>query len=95
MMKLVKIKDNINLKQLEELGFREIKENDFANPGCANCYILEDGIVGIKIDKKTRRIEICLYNEDYLYDDVSDIDLAKIFYNLIKRGLVEGGKERC
>ena len=95
MMKFVKIKDNINLKQLEKLGFREIKENDFANPGCVNCYILEDGIVGIKIDKKTRRIEIVLYNEDYLYDNVSNIDLAKVYYDLIQMGLVEGGKERC
>lgn len=93
MIKFVKIKDNINLKQLEKLGFREIKENDFANPGCADCYILEDGIVGIKIDKKTRKIEIVLYNEDYLYDNVSDIDLAKIFYDLIQMGLVEEGKE--
>ena len=93
MMKFVKIKDNINLKQLEKFGFREIKENDFANPGCADCYILEDGIVGIKIDKKTRKIEIVLYNEDYLYDNVSNIDLAKVYYDLILMGLVEEGKE--
>lgn len=87
-MEFIKIRDDIDLKELEKFGFREIKDNDFANPGCTDCYIIENGIVGIMVDKHTRKIDIGLYNEDYIFDDISNIDLAKIFYELIQRGLV-------
>lgn len=91
-MEFVKIRDDIDLKELENLGFREIEEKCFANPGCADCYIVEDGIVGIMVDKYTRRIDIALYNEDYTFDDLSPVNLAKIFYKLTQMGLIEGGQ---
>lgn len=71
---MLKIKDNVDLKELEKFGLCEVEfgyVNDF-------CYFER-----IFIDKENRHINFC----GEWYGD--DFDFIDIIFNLIQAGLVE------
>ncbi len=72
---MLKIKDNVDLKELEKFGFKHI------NNGYINTYLNNKasyGLNGIQIDTETRE----LYAE-LMFEQV------ELFYNLIKADLIE------
>ena len=72
---MLKIKDNVDLKELEKFGFEKIDN------GYINTYLNNKanyGLNGIQIDTETRE----LYAE-LMFEQV------ELFYNLIKADLVE------
>lgn len=74
---MLKIKDNVDLKKLEEFGFEFIKGD------VSDYYNLEndeDESDYIVIDADTREIRICSINAKQIDDTI---------YNLIEAGLVE------
>lgn len=73
---MLRIKDNINLKELKKFGFLEAEQY---------YYPKEDCVVELRISKTDRRLYIIAY--DLEYDVIiEDIDLL---FDLIKAGLVE------
>ena len=74
---MLKIKDNVDLKELEnyELHYNRFEDEE----GVDECYCNTI----IDIDKKTRKFEINLFNSDLTYDELDGI------FELIQAGLVE------
>lgn len=72
---MLKIKDNVNLKELEKFGFEKI-DNGYINTYLNNKASY--GLNGIQIDTETRE----LYAE-LMFEQI------ELFYNLIKADLVE------
>lgn len=79
---MLKIKDNIELKELEKFGF---EKNSFAR-----CYLKD---ISTEYDKNTifikkdnRRIIIDHYQDEYGSTDIDNLDTL---YDIIKAGLVE------
>ena len=92
---MLKIKDSVSLTELNNFGLRKSNKSDeYANPGCSNCYVINDGVLALTVDIRDRRVGIDLHNEDYLYDDLKEINLTEILYDLIKADLVEKIEEK-
>ena len=73
---MLRIKKDVDLKELEKFGFKEIK-NDFIHT-----YLINEasyGFNGIEIDVKTRE----------LYIEILDNSMPSILYELIQANLVE------
>lgn len=80
---MLKIKDNVNLKELEKYGFHKPNSTTLKNVGYENI----DGIWIIKEDKKLR-----ITNSDKI-NGFYDNALSNNLYDLIQDGLVEKVKE--
>lgn len=65
-MKMLKIKDEVSLKQLEKYGF---KKKYYYN---AICIIREDRQHDIFFDLKTRKLLFCNFGYDVLFDMIKD-----------------------
>jgi hypothetical protein len=77
---MLKIKGNVDLKELEKFGFREIK-NEFVHT-----YLINQasyGLNGIEINVETRE----------LYIEILDNSMSIILYDLIKADLIEKSDE--
>ena len=73
---MLRIKDNIDLKELKKFGFLEAEQY---------YYSKEDCVVELRISKTDRRLYIIVY--DLEYDVIiEDIDLL---FDIIEAGLVE------
>lgn len=77
---MLKIKDNIDLKELEKFGFKGIGCNYICN--LIGSY--PDDFIEIQINKQDRELILCI-NTDY---SIVDTELA-VLYDLIQAGLVE------
>jgi hypothetical protein len=79
---MLKIKDNVDLKELEKFGFINADEKYY--PTKKNDLI----------DRKSKNIYICKDREitQMIYDEYDEIDLD-IIYDLIKADLVEKVEE--
>ena len=79
---MLKIKDNVYLKELEKFGFEEENDRFFKKQ---NIFGVDEGLT---IDKRTRKIGWNTYtdliDEDWLFDNIFD---------LIKADLVEKVEE--
>ena len=73
---MLKIKDNVDLKELEKFGFKKIRFNEFRN-----YYNKEENDIDYFIWEDTRIIEINSNNYDR--------ELDNLLYDLIKADLVE------
>jgi len=80
---MLKLKDNVDLKELEKFGFEEYKEHDGYVYDIIP-YIKDKQYSYIEIFNETRRIS-CL---EYVEDEYVQIAIEKLF-DLIKAGLVE------
>ena len=76
---MLKIKDNVDLNELEKYGFRKPNSTTLENVGYENI----DGIWILKKDKKLRIV--CSDKINGFYDNT----LSNSLYDLIKDGLVE------
>ena len=76
---MLKIKDNVDLKELEKYGFEKGLKHGFDSP-IATVYITLSRKVIIVSPNN------CWWDKEYYYNYQSDTD---IIYNLIKDGLVE------
>ena len=77
---MLKIRDEIDLKELEKFGFKEIKNN------WIHTYLLNPvsyGFNGIEIIVQTRE----------LYIEVLDNSMSELLYDLIKADLIEKKEE--
>lgn len=70
---MLKIKNNVDLKELEKYGFKEEKDD----------YLLENNDCMVKISKENKKIFICDDSE------IAKFHGGLILYGLIKAGLVE------
>lgn len=80
---MLKIKDNVDLKELEKYGFEFISEDE--PYGYYIKYIFIDRMgkeIGYQIDNDTRLIKMN-------FDSISWFKLDNTLYDLIKDGLVE------
>lgn len=75
---MLKIKDNVDLKELEKYGFKYDKGYEWQNVICYK-YVYEDYCIEAFKD------EIRMY----IFEDGLFIDIPEIIYDLIKDGLVE------
>jgi hypothetical protein len=76
---MLKIKDNVDLKELEKYGFTQGFRRGFNNP-VVTVYITRGrNVVIVSPDN-------CWWDNEYYYNYGSDTD---IIYDLIKDGLVE------
>ena len=75
---MLKIKDNVDLKELEKYGFVEYKK-EYAR------HYKSD--IETYIDKETR--ELRDYDTDYRFTMIKDLGESTRAYDLIKDGLVE------
>lgn len=87
---MLKIKDEVDLKELEKFGFKN-KE-----PGFKNCYIKNIDYTDyeynkIYIMKSNRLIRLGHYQDEYGATDTLNLD---IIYDLIQAGLVEKVSDR-
>jgi hypothetical protein len=80
---MLKIKDNVDLKELEKYGFEE-KEYWYETDATKNSIEFKD--CDITIDKKTRKIYMEVYEA---YEDELGLYCFDYLYDLIKADLVE------
>ena len=81
---MLKIKDDVNLKELEKFGF----ENNYNNEYLLKSYkkdFSQDDYISIK--KEDRSIQMRHYQEEYGVTNIIRID--ELLYDLIQAGLVE------
>ena len=90
---MLKIKDNVDLKELEKFGY--LQGQNMLNVSF-NCYgkicSNTDGLLDIvEINKKTRKIELIQKIDNHFRELVNDdINLLKLYINdLIKADLIE------
>ena len=84
---MLKIKDNVDLKELEKYGF-----HDYNNGYYKKWYGEPDGIFVFEVHNDTKKIIISLY--DYPYPDTYyETEIDNTLYDLIKDDLVEKVKE--
>ena len=76
---MLKIKDNVDLKELEKYGFSTMSLYGWYEKNI--CYDLNDRL-DIYVNKKTRIIQVSTY-------DGYDVNLDDTLYDLIKANLVE------
>lgn len=69
---MLKIKDNVDLKELEKYGF---KKKNYYN---AICIVREDRQHDIFFDLKTRKLLFVNYGYDVLYDLIKDGLVEKV-----------------
>ena len=76
---MLKIKDSVNLKELEKFGFKKIKD-EFIEFYELNVSELENGFCGLVI-----------YTNERIIDNYSNVDKNSldIIYDLIQAGIVE------
>ena len=78
---MLKIKDNVDLKELEKYGFKKDEMNGYVlkrYTGLDSCIFLD------VTDDKYRYFSICMKEEDTIPDDIQDL-----IYDLIKDSLIE------
>ena len=80
---MLKIKDNVDLKELEKFGFRKYNGNYFTDVNKDIWFEDED----IKIDTKSRKISMRV--DDEIYEMDLGIKSFDYLYDLIKVDLVE------
>lgn len=87
---MLKIKDNIDLKELEKFGFeieKDFKGNPYYTIEIEDLYYGDNYTQDISIDTKTREITIGIYGEAGNIDIKTKI--LSVIYDLILAGLVE------
>ena len=87
---MLKIKDNIDLKELEKFGFKQKYNED---TGKAEKYIKDNKGITITIYNEVKEILIDIY---FLPPEASQedfIEFGTLLYDLIQAGLVEKVKE--
>ncbi|MCI9585237.1 MAG: hypothetical protein HFH45_01205 [Bacilli bacterium] len=99
---MLKIKDNVDLKEIEKFGFKQTNTYltlllYYPNGNSGNCRYFSS----IKLDKETRKIEFNLENMSCWCNDLEQLDLdfeniqysyetfKKVIDDLIKADLVE------
>lgn len=75
---MLRIKDNVDLKELEKFGFKEFKQVYFYT--IASNY---GNVVELKVWKEDRTITLDIDYEEFFTEDID------VFYDLIQAGLVE------
>lgn len=81
---MLKIKDNVDLKDLEKFGFEKYKDAYYS---CYNDYYLEISAgVSVAVRSDTRRI---MFNSVVGFLRMYEIDYQNILFDLIQAGLVE------
>ena len=78
---MLKIKDNVDLKRLEEFGFEEYKYKYFRD--------IENTYLTIIVEKDTRKILCCNYGYGGLKKIDKYIQYIQYIQDLIQAGLVE------
>ena len=81
---MLKIKDDVDLKELEKFGFEYIEWNDILRPS----FQMENKIATMGIDRKNKEIGCTQYLECIELDNYQDL-----LYDLIQAGLVEKVEE--
>ena len=81
---MLKIKDNLDLKELEKFGFKKAVEKSLLNTEIKGYKcLLEEGAVFI--DNKFKNIDLICDD----YGDVNYDDFADVIFELIQAGLIE------
>lgn len=80
---MLKIKDNVDLKELEKYGFKSYKDGYYKK-----WYGEPSGIYVYEVHNKTKKIIISLYSLPY-NDEFYDTEIDSTLYDLIKADLVE------
>lgn len=86
---MLKIKDNVDLKELEQYGF--IKEKVKTPIGDIECYSFKvSGVVRcVRIDNRRSVIKINPYTKQIIIEKSLDESIVDVLFNLIQAGLVE------
>lgn len=83
---MLKIKDNIDLKELEKFGFEEISGFWYAK----KIFKERKDIVSVGINRETREIQLAWSIQGYVCEFTYDLDFL---FDLIQAGLVEKVEE--
>lgn len=81
---MLKIKDNVDLKELEKFGFENNYNDEYLIKSYKDEFSQDDYIT---ISKKDKTIRIGHYQDDYGATNIIKIDI--LLYDLIQTGLVE------
>ena len=85
---MLKIKDNVDLKELKKLGLRLVKHLWFGEVPDNYYHYIGDGIVEINIEENSRHIDIIGNGSRDC-----DPDCVDVIFDLFQAGLVEKVKE--
>lgn len=88
---MLKIKDNIDLKELEKFGFKYEEEHGLHSN--RYIYIDEDNSQTVALNTKDREIFVEDTSESYTFGAIVD-DALTVIYDLIQAGLVEKVREQ-
>lgn len=88
---MLKIKDNVDLKELEKYGFVCCKRNDYGTITKENVYRNDKEDINIFIDDNNEYIPRVLYMMDGIssYQESPCFTFSNTLYDLIKADLVE------
>ena len=92
---MLKIKDNVELKELEKFGFNLCKRNDYGHKTRDDIYRNNDEDINVFIkdtDYWTSRI-LYMMNYDSSYQESPDFEFPNVLYDLIKADLVEKAED--
>lgn len=88
---MLKIKDNVNLKELEKYGFEYCKRNDYGKITNETIYRNNKEDINVFVDDNNEYISRVLFmmNDDSSYQESPCFMFSNTLYDLIKADLVE------
>jgi hypothetical protein len=90
---MLKIKDNVDLKELEKFGFKKEEDHDIIYYLKENIYDNNMEYADFKVEDHNRIIKMNLFKKDKMNYPLFDVNQDDTIFDLIQSGLVEKVEE--